>query len=94
MSASIPILFCFTLSSSSSTSSLSSSSPLQELWGRDFQISRHSFDAIVSDDEALLGFLTSLEKFGVVLVTKAPREPKAAFNIVNKAGFPKRTHYG
>ncbi|KAK3879448.1 hypothetical protein Pcinc_015981 [Petrolisthes cinctipes] len=66
----------------------------KEIWGRDFQISRHSFDEIVSDDEALLGFLTSLEKFGVVLVTKAPRKPKAAFDIVNKAGFPKRTHYG
>ncbi|KAK4323385.1 hypothetical protein Pmani_005904 [Petrolisthes manimaculis] len=66
----------------------------KELWGRDFQISRHSFDSIVSDDEALLGFLTSLEKFGVVLVTEAPRKPKAAFHIVNKAGFPKRTHYG
>lgn len=66
----------------------------QELWGPDLQITRVEYEALVREEEVLLQWLVTLEREGVALVTNAPRQPGAALNIINKAGFIKPTHYG
>lgn len=66
----------------------------KELWGPDVNIQTFDYRAILSDDKALLDWLIVMEKMGISVIQNTPKKPQASFEIVNKVGFIKPTHYG
>ncbi|XP_068228654.1 gamma-butyrobetaine dioxygenase-like [Palaemon carinicauda] len=66
----------------------------KELWGPDVKIQNFDYNAILSDDKALLDWLVIMEKMGITVVKNTPQKPQASFEIINKVGFIKQTHYG
>lgn len=58
------------------------------------ELPRMDYNGVMNEDKELLDFLVTLEKKGVVVLTDAPREPKAVLTIVNSIGYVKPTHYG
>ncbi|XP_042205656.1 gamma-butyrobetaine dioxygenase-like [Homarus americanus] len=66
----------------------------KDLWGPDFKLTTFDYEELVGDEKVLLQWLVTMEKVGVTIITNTPREPRACFNIINKVGFVKPTHYG
>ena len=58
------------------------------------ELPRMDYNGVMHGDKELLDFLVTLEKKGVVILTDAPREPKAVLTIINSIGYVKPTHYG
>ena len=48
----------------------------------------------MSDDEALLTWLQSLEIYGLVMITDAPTEYGQVRRLADRIAFIRRTHYG
>lgn len=66
----------------------------KDLWSTELELPRMDYSGVMNGDKELLDFLVTLEKKGVVVLTDAPREPKAVLTIVNSIGYVKPTHYG
>lgn len=66
----------------------------KELWSTELELPRLDYEAVMHQDTAMLDFLVTLERKGVVVLTKAPREPGTVFSIINNIGYVKPTHYG
>lgn len=67
---------------------------LQELWSTELELPKIDYEAVMSHDRTMLDFLVVLERKGVAVLTKAPREPGTVFSIINNIGYVKPTHYG
>lgn len=63
-------------------------------WGSDFKVPEMDFQAVMTDDKALLDWLVIFEKYGVALLKDAPTKVGPLRELIEKIGFMKPMHYG
>lgn len=71
--------------------------PGKIIWhGDDFDkiFSKHNYTDILESDEALFNWLQQFSIYGVALIQNTPHSETAIDKIIERIGFPKRTHYG
>ncbi|XP_041975210.1 gamma-butyrobetaine dioxygenase-like [Aricia agestis] len=71
--------------------------PTKKTWhGNNFQkiLSKHEFSGIINDDKQLFKWIHDLSVYGVALIKNTPNKETALDSVVQKIGFPKKTHYG
>ncbi|XP_068244868.1 uncharacterized protein [Palaemon carinicauda] len=66
------------------------------LWGSTIleNLPRANFQHILQEDEALLECLIKLESLGLVIVQDAPLSQESAFELAQRLGYFRETHYG
>ncbi|EDO36741.1 predicted protein, partial [Nematostella vectensis] len=65
-----------------------------KLWYRDFDIPHFSFGLVLGDEQSLLDWMEALHKYGLVIMSGAPRELGQVHRIGSAVGFLRKTFYG
>ena len=68
----------------------------RKYWGSEIMgnLPEASFQEVMEDDAALLGWLRRLEVFGFVVVNGAPAEEGQVRRLAERIAFIRKTHYG
>ena len=63
-------------------------------WGREFALPRFRFDAVMSDDDALLAWLEALRSTGLAYISEAPGEDGTVARLVRRIAHIRETNFG
>ena len=63
-------------------------------WGRDLALPRFRFDAVMTDDGALLAWLETLRRTGLTYLTEAPGEDGTVARLIHRIAHIRETNFG